>query len=160
MPTLDNPKHEMFAQEIAKGTAIGEAYVLAGYEGENTSAAAASASRLLKSAKIQARVSELLNQGATRAIVSIQKVLEKLDRAYDLAEKLDQPAVMVSASMGLAKVAGLIVNKQEVGAPGDFDGMNAEQVREWIRERASASGFSLQAARGSGREGAARGKPH
>ncbi len=137
MPTLDNPKHEKFAQEIAKGTAIGEAYVVAGYEGQNTSAAAASASRLLKSAKIQARVSELLNQGATRAVVSIQKILEKLDKAYDLAESLGQPAAMVTASMGQAKVAGLIVDKKEVGGPGDFDRMTDEDLDEFIKTEAA-----------------------
>ena len=107
MPVLDNPKHERFAQEIAKGTAIGEAYVLAGYEGENTSAAAASASRLLKAAKIQARVGELLNQGATRALVSVKTILEKLEKAYDLAIELVQPSAAATAALGQAKVAGI-----------------------------------------------------
>ena len=32
MPLLDNPKHEIFAQELAKGTSQKEAYVSAGYK--------------------------------------------------------------------------------------------------------------------------------
>ena len=31
MPLLDNPRHEIFAQELAKGTSQKEAYVSAGY---------------------------------------------------------------------------------------------------------------------------------
>ena len=31
MPLLDNPKHEIFAQELAKGTTADEAYARAGY---------------------------------------------------------------------------------------------------------------------------------
>lgn len=145
MPVLDNSRHEKFAQEIAKGTAIGEAYVLAGYDGENASAAAASASRLLKTAKIQHRVSELLNQGATRALVSVQKVLEKLEKAYDLAKKLDQPSAMVTAAMGQAKVAGIIIEKKEVGAPGDFKQVPDDRLEDFIISETKDLGYAGRA---------------
>lgn len=145
MPILDNSQHETFAQEIAKGTAIGEAYAAAGYDCVNKSAAAASASRLLKTAKIQARVSELLNQGATRAVISIQKVLEKLDKAYDLAAEQGQPSAMVAAAMGLAKVAGLIVDKKEVGKPGEFTEVDDNSLDQFIASEAKALGIGQRA---------------
>ena len=34
MPALTNPKHERFAQELAKGKPAYEAYVLAGHKGQ------------------------------------------------------------------------------------------------------------------------------
>ncbi len=146
MPVLDNLQHETFCQEIAKGAGVGEAYAVAGYDCANKGAAAASASRLLKTAKIQARVSEILNQAATRAVVSVQKVLEKLDRAYDLAERLEQPAAMVTASMGLAKVAGLIVDKKEVGKPGEFTEVDDQSLDQFILTEAKALGIVGQKA--------------
>jgi hypothetical protein len=146
MPVLDNLQHETFSQEIAKGTGVGEAYAIAGYDCTNKAAAAASASRLLKTAKIQARVSELLNGAATRAVISIQKVLEKLDRAYDLAERMEQPSAMVAASMGLAKVAGLIVDKKEVGKPGDFTDVDDQSLDQFIMTEAKALGIVGQKA--------------
>ena len=54
MPKLENPKHEAFALNLAKGQKQGEAYVRAGYQG-NPSAA----SRLASQPMIVDRVTEL-----------------------------------------------------------------------------------------------------
>jgi len=54
MPTIDNPKHEAFAYQIAKGLKQKEAYTLAGYA-PNDSAA----SRLATSPVVKRRVKEL-----------------------------------------------------------------------------------------------------
>ena len=77
MPVLDNAQHEMFAQEIAKGKTGAQAYAAAGYE-SSANAAAVSANRLLKNAKIKARVDELLAQRQNMEIKATEKAIEKL----------------------------------------------------------------------------------
>lgn len=73
MPVLSNAKHERFAQEIAKGTAIGAAFVAAGYKAND-----GNASRLNGNEKVRARVGELLAAGAEQAGVTVQRIVEEL----------------------------------------------------------------------------------
>ena len=62
MPTLRNPRHERFAQELATGKTADAAYGLAGYR-ENRSNAA----RLSANQDIQKRVAEVQSLGAELA---------------------------------------------------------------------------------------------
>ncbi|WP_363347134.1 terminase small subunit [Methylocystis echinoides] len=78
MPVLHNPRHEIFAQEIAKGASQREAYRAAGYEGENEDAVDASASRLLTDAKVVLRVQEIQANAAKRAEITIERTLLEL----------------------------------------------------------------------------------
>lgn len=71
MPVLKNPRHERFAQELAKGKGSTEAYVAAGY-GESPAAA----TRLSK--KVKKRVEELLSGAAKRAEITIEKIANEL----------------------------------------------------------------------------------
>lgn len=54
MPQLENPKHEAFAYQLARGKKQKEAYTLAGYTSNDSAA-----SRLAASPAVQARVEEL-----------------------------------------------------------------------------------------------------
>lgn len=73
MPALANPKHELFAQELAQGKTATEAYTLAGYKGDRTAA-----SRLSTNVNIQERVAEIQAKGAERAEITVEKVLTEL----------------------------------------------------------------------------------
>ena len=73
MPILKNPKHEVFAQEVAKGVHCYVAYVSAGYR-----SVPSRASRLRRSPEMDARINELLLQGAERTVVTVQSVVEEL----------------------------------------------------------------------------------
>jgi hypothetical protein len=65
---LQNPRHEQFAQAIAKGANQSTAAKLAGYS-ERT--ACEQGSRLVRNAQIRARIEELRNRGAEQCVVSI-----------------------------------------------------------------------------------------
>lgn len=108
MPILDNPRHERFAQALAKGKTSDEAYQLAGYAPNR-----GNASTLKAKQNIEARVSELLNRGAERAECTVASIINELEEARTLARGIEQPSPMVAASMGKAKVAGLLVEKTE-----------------------------------------------
>lgn len=73
MGVLKNPKHELFAQELAKGKTQIEAYRAAGYK-PNDSAAA----RLCGNVRITERVTELLQGAAMKTGITIERVLNEL----------------------------------------------------------------------------------
>jgi len=73
MPILKNPKHERFAQELAKGKSASDAYVAAGYKPKRQNA-----SRLMTKDDIQIRVAEIQKRGADRAEITVENVLREL----------------------------------------------------------------------------------
>lgn len=73
MPILPNSRHERFAQELAKGSSIGAAYVAAGFKAHDSNA-----SRLSRKEQVRARVDEILAAGATQAGVTVQRIVEEL----------------------------------------------------------------------------------
>jgi len=153
MPPLDNPRWEHFAQELAKGKPAGEAYVLAGYKANDGNCI-----RLKGTERVIARVQELLGRSAARAEVTVASLLNELEDARKLAEKINQPSAAVAATLGKAKVAGLIVDRKEVGKPGDFEGMNVDQLREYIAREAAALGIGMPDAGEEGEGGAPGGQ--
>lgn len=108
MPVLDNAKHELFAQGLAKGLAAVRAYEEAGYQ-PNTSAA----SRLFANVSIAERVAELQSSAAAKTECTIADIAKQLDEDRTLAHTVEQAGAAVSATMGKAKLFGLIKDKHE-----------------------------------------------
>jgi len=113
MPALDNPRHELFAQKIAKGRTQREAYRSAGYITKSDGATDANASRLLSNAKVANRIRELQTEVAKSIDVTVISLIAETERARGLAESKDQASAMVSAITLKARLAGLLVDKTE-----------------------------------------------
>lgn len=73
VPCLSNPRHELFAQAIAKGLSATDAYRAAGYKPDRKNAA-----RLTTNDDIRTRVDEILAAGAKRAEVTVEQVVREL----------------------------------------------------------------------------------
>lgn len=137
MPALTNPKHEAFAQQLIigqkHGWTQGAAYSRAGYSAEGKTAEV-NASRLLSNAKngIAARVAELAGAGARRAEVTTASLLEKLDRVYDGASAAAQYSAAGRAVETQAKIAGITVDRVEIGAPGSFPVASTAETLQMI----------------------------
>ena len=58
-----------------------------------------------------------------------------------LALRRGQPSAAVQASMGKARILGLIIDRREVGDPGAFDSKPDEELMEEARNRAAALGL-------------------
>jgi phage terminase small subunit len=86
MPILENPRHELFAQALAKGETVTDAYEIAGYEPTQSSA-----SRLRADEAVSARVEELLEDAARVAGIDTVRVLKELGRLgfADLRQAFD-----------------------------------------------------------------------
>jgi hypothetical protein len=111
MPTLENPRHELFACGIAKGLAQRHAYLDAGYKGGNDAAVDASASALLRRPKVWARIQELQALGVEQTLNTVESLCAELDQARSVAASTSAAAAMVAATMGKAKLLGLITDK-------------------------------------------------
>lgn len=144
MAALSNHKWELFSQELAKGKTADEAYQAAGYK-ENRH----NASRLKTNETILARVAELLERGAIRAEVTVASIIAELDEARELARQVQQPAAMTSASMGKAKIAGLLVDRTELTGK-DGGAIKTEEVR--ARDVVASRIAGLRARNGSERD--------
>ncbi len=113
MPILKNQRHERFAQNIAQGKTLVDAYQEAGYDSEPL-AASASASRLLSNAKVSARVEEI------KAKI-VERVIEK---------SAITPAMVIQelALLGFSNMADFV----KVGPDGDpftdFTGMDRDKA--------------------------------
>lgn len=108
MPTLDNQRWERFAQALAQGKTGDDAYQEAGYKPNRHNA-----SRLKTTETILRRVAELHERSAIRTITTVDDIARQLDedRAFAISNK--QSAAAVSATLGKAKVLGLITDKSE-----------------------------------------------
>jgi phage terminase small subunit len=114
MPVLSNPKHERFAQELAKGKTQTEADEAAGYRGDRTAA-----SRLSTNGNVCERVAEIQERAAIRTEITIAGLTERLIRLADKGEALqDASGFQVSRAsvMDAAKLNGLIVDKSAIDA--------------------------------------------
>lgn len=78
MPVLPNPRHELFAQETAKGKSGRDAYRAAGFVTKTDQVADVGASKLLRHAKVAARIKELLESAADKAGVTAERVIAEL----------------------------------------------------------------------------------
>lgn len=105
---LKNSRHEAFAQALAKGKTATDAYTDAGYKGDRTAA-----SRLSTNVNIAARVAELQGRAAAKAVVTIEDIARQLDEDRQFARDVGSASASVAATMGKAKVLGLIVEKQD-----------------------------------------------
>lgn len=144
MPVLKNPKWERFAQELAKGKSQTEAYQIAGYRGDRTAA-----SRLSTNSNISDRVAELQERGASRAEITVDRIRDMLLEDRQLARELGQSAAAVSAVDKLAKLYGHMIDRKEIGKPGEFDRMTEDELESFIKGRIAGAGRGHE---GSGSE--------
>ena len=66
-------------------------------------------------------MARLPGRGAERAEVTLASLLAELEEARLLAIKENQSSAAVQATMGKAKLTGHIIDRREVGRPGEFD---------------------------------------
>jgi phage terminase small subunit len=109
MPVLPNQRHEKFAQDLAQGKTATEAYVLAGYRANRHNAA-----RLKSIEHIGARVLEIQGVAARSAEISVASLLDELEHARQRADSLGQLSASVRAISEKARLAGLVVDRQQI----------------------------------------------
>ena len=108
MPALQNPKHERFAQELAKGKTATEAYILAGYKPNDGNAAT-----LKGNQRILERVARLQSVASQRVEVTVASLIQEAGEIQAAAMQEKQLSAASAALTIKAKLAGLWVDKSE-----------------------------------------------
>lgn len=137
MPVLKNPRHERYAQELARGKSATEAMQAAGYSDPRNS------TRLTNKDEIRRRVTELQEKTAQRAEVTVDSLIAELDRVLSMAFVGDRP--QLNAAVAAIKEKGVLsgkrVERSEQGLPGEFtelEHMTADELREFITRQTAA----------------------
>lgn len=143
MPTLPNSRHEVFAQELAKGSYATDAYETAGFKRHE-----GNASTLAHRPDIEARVEEIRSKIAEKVIqrtgIDRAKILEELatlatvSHGDDWVRASDKRAALVD----YARIEGWVIERTETGKPGDFDRMDDDELRSFIASREDRVGES------------------
>ncbi|WP_175499022.1 terminase small subunit [Phyllobacterium sp. CL33Tsu] len=107
-------RQESFCRGLTEGLSQYEAYQKAGYRSKGRNATDAHAARLVRNGKVKNRLNELKSEAAKQTVVTAQSIAAELDIAFRLALDNRQAAACVAASMGKAKLFGLIVDRAEV----------------------------------------------
>jgi phage terminase small subunit len=129
MPALENRRHELFAQALARGETATAAYAAAGYAPNDGNAI-----RLKGNERISTRVAELQERSAIKVEMTAMDIVDMLREDRELAHKIEQPSAAVSAAMGMAKLLGFVKDKTELTGK---DG-NAIEIDQKVREDADA----------------------
>src|SRR6201986_1941886 len=118
MPALKNPKHQLFARELARGTHYADAHEQVGYASNVSNAWS-----LKNKNHIQRRLSELLDQRTAKELASNERAIERL-------------AITKESVLGeLAKVA--FANMQDYMIVGE-DGQPTLNFKDLTRDQAAA----------------------
>ena len=165
MPALTNPKHEACCQARAMGKPVGEAYVAGGYKYTS-----ASPTQFFQRPDIVERVQEIIGEKyeverKAREIapqeagidaawiykrlkyltdISLQKREIKRDGAVVGNGAMDGPTAIRCLTLA-AQMSGQLVNRHEVGQPGDFARMSDAELDSALLEQARALGISDEA---------------
>ncbi len=106
-------RQEQFCLLIVEGKSANQAY-LAAYDGVKKTSAEACASRLLANAKVKARIEQIRADNAANSRVSVPFLTGLLMDAYRLGMSTKQSSAASQAVLGIAKLHGLLIDKQQV----------------------------------------------
>ena len=114
------PRDKHFIAEYMKSGVASRAYALAGFTATTRGSLDSAASRKLRSVKIKAEINRRKRAMIKRADITLDKLLADLQEDRDLARRLEQPSAAIAATQLTAKLCGLLIERKESGAPGDF----------------------------------------
>ena len=137
MPPLSNPRHEKFAKAVAKGKPKYKAYAEAGYSEDR-----GNATRLTTNDSVAARIIELQSMDVRGLKVDREFSRNMFLKNYNLAIEAGNLSAANVAAEKLAKLFGLMVERREVGAAGEFSQLSDAQLIEILAEPIDAFGDS------------------
>lgn len=112
MPVLRNPRHEAFAQNVAKGMPREEAYIEAGYKPDRHNAF-----RLTTVDNIASRISELRDRSAQKAEWTAADRLLGLKAIYDACATSDRRTAISAVAEANKMQGSYAPAKREISGP-------------------------------------------
>lgn len=109
MPMLKNIRHELFCRARVRGVGQMDAYRAVGYTGKNDS----NARRIARSAPVEARIKELLDDALWSDADDLRPLIDELGRLSARARSMATPAALVAARGLIAEAARLKILNAE-----------------------------------------------
>ena len=117
------PKQEAFCLKYVECSNQSEAYRHAYDVGKTTKPETVwrKACEVMANGMVAARVFALQQMAQERTLVTIESITAELEEAREMGRKTEQSSAMTAASMGKAKVNGLLVDKVDANIAGKID---------------------------------------
>ena len=130
MPTLKNPRWELFVVNRSEGMPIGRSYMAAGFKVKDVEVAYVCGSRLLRNALVKARLRELIEIRAETIIVTRETIAAEIDQAVELAHQLGQPAAAIAGGQAKARLYGVEAPSRSVNLniSGSFNALTEDEL--------------------------------
>ena len=127
MPALKNHRQERFCQLVKQGIPPYRAYPMAGYEPDD-----GALYRLSGNVRVKRRIAELTRSLAVKTAVTIASLTEQIVEDREFARAHDNPSAAHAATVTLGKLHGHLIERKEIGQPGDFAGLSTAEVKARI----------------------------
>jgi Terminase small subunit len=112
---LSNVRHERFVGLLLEGRSASAAYAQAGYAPDDANAA-----KLKAHPRVQERLAELQSEVAKDTKITVESIVGELTDLAAKATNKSQFTAAIRAVVEKARIAGLLVERVEIGSPGDF----------------------------------------
>ena len=134
MALLKNARHERYAQNIVKGLSGSESYRQAGFAKQSPKSTRAAAGALAMRKDVQDRIQELRDRAVNDVLISRQKILEELAAIAfaKIGDEFVRTGEKRQALMDIAKLEGWIIERSEIGDPGDFERMSDTELEQYL----------------------------
>ena len=110
-----NARQERFVQSLVAEGMNAIAYKAAGYKGLGNTAEVGAA-EILRNPQVKIRLAEVQAEHAERAAITVDDLVDKLAHLYSIAVEDCQTAAGVQAIMGIGRLLGLVIDRQELRA--------------------------------------------
>lgn len=95
------------------------------YAPNSRETAQVNASKVLSRPHVKRYLHQLQERAMKKADITIDHILQKYEAAFSLAERQQKPSEMTAAATAQAKLVGLLRDRVETGAVGDFGDVNS-----------------------------------
>lgn len=138
LDTLLNPQQRLFVAEIIKGNNLTQAYKKAGYRAKSDAQAQRDAAKLARNPVVRAARERALQAVEARAQLTANDILDELEEARQGAMRDGVWQAAVAASMGKARILGLVVNRAQVDLTLHKPALSSKELEldeaEWKRQ--------------------------
>lgn len=138
---LKNIRQETFVKEylkeMARGGTATAAYRRVYPNAKGFNCASAGATNLLRKKHIKARIRSMRMEVKRKADITFEKILTDYQEALNLARAKQDPGNIIAAAREQAKLVGLLIDRKEIGAAGDFENMeNISEILDAVAKQA------------------------
>ena len=120
-PNLRRERYGLFLREYFNCDWNGKLAYQRVYGNCKPTSAQTSASILLAKPEVRRELKRMIARVIKRADITEEKILTQYQEAYDIARDQSKTADMVSATTAQAKLVGMLKERIEHGAPGEFE---------------------------------------